>query len=814
MVDAFISLFGSSGGGGGGQSIQGTQGTQGLQGPQGLQGLDGSFITQGVQGVQGTQGPQGLQGIQGEIGVQGTAVQGVQGIQGEIGIQGVQGVQGIQGIQGGQGLQGVQGLQGIQGIQGVPSFIQGSWVNASNTATLTASAINTPQPITWNASNTSTEFSFARTTNILTNDTLTCSSLNGVTCDWHLTGVITAFNGDVSNQTITIVPYVNGVAQTIGSQTITIQANCFEQILVDIIIQNTTPQSFQIYWEVTNLLVTIQSPVGSFYTTNNAIFNIYRLASSIQGAQGLQGRQGTQGLGAILRYASFSATAYTLTSANVYQYLPLFLRTNASTNDWSITNTTQLTGFFVVGLTNAPYILSATAQIQNTDSVPRNAFLIINVGGTDLSYTEVSIQIPANGFVVLPIEAIINVDTYIQIGFKSDSTLVRLVSNGGSAGLNANTYILGSTLQGVQGVQGIQGRQGLQGGGVQGLQGLQGAQGTAVQGLQGTQGVQGTAVQGIQGTQGIQGVQGTSAGINATSESAYYNADQTASASGTEQQILINTILSQTGDIVLASNVFRFATRGFYKVTCLLNLENTTGSSQKSWLYAKINGTAVSGTTTLVSAETGEIVQQLVEFIQEFQVSDLLDFGWVVSDVGLISNFVTASAPFPTGGANKVDIYLLPKVLDVKNSSAKLIWTTGYVNLTNGVDNQLPMNSFTEDGEALTSSNLSTSNSAIQILETGIYMVDTFSQLFDLGTNMTLSHTLYTSSDGTTWTFLTITALQRFTGTNTNQILNGSYRLNVTSLPFYIQMRMQPSANSPFPADFGAPTNLMITKLT
>jgi hypothetical protein len=92
-------------------------------------------------------------------------------------------------------------------------------------------------------------------------------------------------------------------------------------------------------------------------------------------------------------------------------------------------------------------------------------------------------------------------------------------------------------------------------------------------------------------------------------------------------------------------------------------------------------------------------------------------------------------------------------------------------------------------------------------------MVDTFSQLFDLGTNMTLSHTLYTSTDGTTWTFLTITALQRFTGTNTNQVLNGSYRLNVTSLPFYIQMRMQPSANSPFPADFGAPTNLMITKI-
>jgi len=245
----------------------------------------------------------------------------------------------------------------------------------------------------------------------------------------------------------------------------------------------------------------------------------------------------------------------------------------------------------------------------------------------------------------------------------------------------------------------------------------------------------------------------------------------------------------------------------------LLCLENTTASQQKSWLYAKVNGSSITGTTSVVTAETGELVLQLVEFIQEFQVNDLLTFGWVVTDVGLISNFVTASSPYPSGGANKVDIFLLPKVLDVKNSTAQLSWTTGYVNLTNGVDNQLPMDTFTEDGEALTSANLSTSNSAISFLETGVYMVDTFSHLFDMGTNMTLSHTLYTSTNGSTWSFLTITALQRYTGTNTNQILNGAYRLVVSSLPFYIQLRLQPSANSPFPADISSPTRIMVTKL-
>ena len=242
-------------------------------------------------------------------------------------------------------------------------------------------------------------------------------------------------------------------------------------------------------------------------------------------------------------------------------------------------------------------------------------------------------------------------------------------------------------------------------------------------------------------------------------------------------------------------------------------LENTTGTQQKSWAWIRVNGTDIVGTTNLVSVEAGEIVEQLVEVITTFEPSDVLDFSWEVTDVGLISKFVTSASNYPSGGANKVDVYQISKVLDPKNSSAKLTWTTGYVNLTNGVDNQIPFNLFTEDGNALTYSNLPTSNSAIQILETGAYQVDTFSQLFDMGSDMTLSHTLYTSTNGTTWTFLTITALQRYSGTNTNQVQIGTYVLRVLSLPFYVQMRLNPSANSPFPADFGAPTNLMITKI-
>jgi hypothetical protein len=72
---------------------------------------------------------------------------------------------------------------------------------------------------------------------------------------------------------------------------------------------------------------------------------------------------------------------------------------------------------------------------------------------------------------------------------------------------------------------------------------------------------------------------------------------------------------------------------------------------------------------------------------------------------------------------------------------------------------------------------------------------------------------LYTSTNGTVWTFNTIIGLMRYTGTNTNQIQNSTFLVRVTSLPFYIQPRINPSANAPFPADLGAPTAFSVTRV-
>lgn len=148
------------------------------------------------------------------------------------------------------------------------------------------------------------------------------------------------------------------------------------------------------------------------------------------------------------------------------------------------------------------------------------------------------------------------------------------------------------------------------------------------------------------------------------------------------------------------------------------------------------------------------------------------------------------------------------------NGNIQLAWTTGLVNLTNNIDNQLPFNAnvFT-GGTALTASNLSNNNASVQFLKTGVYMVNVRGHLFDLGNNITLSTTLYTSTNGNTWTFNTIIGLKRYTGTNTNQIQNSTFLINVTSLPFYIQPRLNPSGNTPFPADLGAPTAFSVTRV-
>ena len=242
-------------------------------------------------------------------------------------------------------------------------------------------------------------------------------------------------------------------------------------------------------------------------------------------------------------------------------------------------------------------------------------------------------------------------------------------------------------------------------------------------------------------------------------------------------------------------------------------IENTevTPANVKLFMTKTLTGNIVA-TTNQIEVAPSQYDNLILEQILYIQRGSSYRFQ-IETDVQVNSFAFTASSNYPDGYANILAIDLVSRD-NVITSSAQLSWTSGYFNLTNGVDNQLPMDTQNDYAYGdMTLSNVSTNNASIQFVRTGVYMIDTLTHLFDLGTNMTLSSNLYTSTNGSTWTFLTIIGLRRYTGANTNQIQVGKYLLRVTSVPFYVQLRLNPSANSPFPANFGAPTYIEATRI-
>ena len=204
----------------------------------------------------------------------------------------------------------------------------------------------------------------------------------------------------------------------------------------------------------------------------------------------------------------------------------------------------------------------------------------------------------------------------------------------------------------------------------------------------------------------------------------------------------------------------------------------------------------------------------MIEITQAFNAGDTIQFAFTVDNTALALRFFPASAPLPSGASAIANIAQVARTLGPLDGNIQLAWTSGYGNLTNGIDNTLPFNSNVfSHGAALSPSNLSTANAGIQFLYTGVYLINFRAHLFDLGSNMILSATLYTGTTGTTWSFSTILGRMRYEGTNTNQIQDSNFLIRVTSLPFYIQPRLQPSANAPFPADLGAPTTFSVTRV-
>jgi len=328
------------------------------------------------------------------------------------------------------------------------------------------------------------------------------------------------------------------------------------------------------------------------------------------------------------------------------------------------------------------------------------------------------------------------------------------------------------------------------------------------------------ASQGIQGLQGLQGVQGLQGFSNYPTDSAItlraYNSVVQLINAGSLIQLQYNTTSGSAYFVVTSSSV-TFLKSGWYKICLVVTIENTqiTPANVKVWIEKQ--NTSVSGnifgTTSQIEVAPNQYDNLILEEIILVERGERIIFD-CQSDVQVNSFAFASASNYPSGGGNQLNIEMVARGVD-PTSSATLTWTTGYFNLTNLTDNQLPMNlaSATYGNLDIQISLDGTNNASLQFINTGVYMIDTFSHLYDMGSGMRLTTSLYTSTDGTTWTFLTFCARRQYTGTNTNQIQVGKYLLRVTSVPFYIQMRLNPTANSPFPADLGAPTYIEATRI-
>jgi hypothetical protein len=830
LLDEFAyNGFGSNGGGG--IALQGVQGVRGEQGIQGVQGVDGKFLGQGVQGLQGQFGLQGIQAVQGAQGIPSSqGLQGQIGLQGSQGSQGSQSLQGIQGIQSLQGLQSIQGIQGVIGIQGTPltatPSVWGYFFRTADYIFPQANVLNQQIPCQGvSGSNFNVTY-----TPFIQNDAVSFAQVgfqtNKVSFRWRVYAIFENIGADDEQ-----VQYNNAWYVTFLNATrTTIKAGTSKQIFYDFISANTNIDF--VYYLTYAFLVT---------STNLVLRDLrivdYRVADSpIAGIQGLQGVQGVQGLQGSAQQLAFNAqkgvsTALQASNYNGVQY-------NFSAQQGNFNNGLYFGIQTIQGITQREpfYKVNGFVSIRNYGANVMNATIFWtsrdNASGGSAIAMGGSI-IPADGLIyVLPFtfiwrnESFTNQDIEYSVratavGTGATYTDFEYVGAQGTSSFN----VVANQVSGTQGLQGtIQGTQGLQGSigfGAQGIQGLQGIE--SAQGVDGIQGLQGLiASQGIQGTQAIQGVQGIQGFESfANDASAFCSVTNSVNQSipattNTRIEFDAETSTSAYFSVNLGGERITINEGGFFKVSILLNIEGNATNSSDVYVYAysvDAGFTGIPSTTTLKKVGVGQYETLVFEAILYSPRRNYYEF-YIYSTQAITLYAQSAVSPYPSGFSSRVSMSLVSRDYE-HTENAILTWDSGFFNLTNGIDNPIPFSTYTESVSAigLNAFGLTTSNASFNIINTGVYMIDTFASFYDLGSGITMSTTLYTSPNGTTWTFLTITGRERYEGTNTNQIQQGKYLLRVTS-QIYVQMRVNPSGNSPFPFNVSsAYTNMVITRI-
>jgi hypothetical protein len=610
-----------------------------------------------------------------------------------------------------------------------------------------------------------------------------------------------------------------------GVSSITIKAGERKQIVFNWSGNFTESKSFTNFW---------RSNDSANIRLNRAIFVYDRLSGSpVLGTLGVQGLQGVQGQIGSAQQLAFNAqkgvsTALQASNYNGVQY-------NFSAQQGNFNNGLYFGIQTIQGITQREpfYKVNGFVSIRNYGASVMNATIFWtsrdNASGGSAVAMGGSI-IPADGLIyVLPFtfiwrnESFTNQDIEYSVratavGTGANYTDFEYVGAQGTSSFN----VVANQVSGTQGTQGLQGIQGLQGTIGLGLQGIQGEQGIeSAQGEQGVQGLQGIiASQGVQGIQALQGLQGLQGFESFANDAPAYciatnSVNQSISAT-TNTLIQFNAQSATSSYFSVSANRITINEGGFFKVSILLNIEGNATNPSDVYVYAysvDAGFTGIPSTTTARKVGVGQYETLVFEAIFNSPRRNYYEF-YIYSTQAITLYAQSAVSPYPSGFSSRVSMSLVSRDYE-HTENAILTWDSGFFNLTNGIDNPIPFGTYTESASAIGIApfSLGTSNASFNVIATGVYMIDTFASFYDLGSGITMSTTLYTSPNGTSWTFLTITGLERYEGTNTNQIQQGKYLLRVTS-QIYVQMRVNPSGNSPFPFNVSsAYTNMSITRI-
>lgn len=136
-------------------------------------------------------------------------------------------------------------------------------------------------------------------------------------------------------------------------------------------------------------------------------------------------------------------------------------------------------------------------------------------------------------------------------------------------------------------------------------------------------------------------------------------------------------------------------------------------------------------------------------------------------------------------------------------------WNLNYANLVNGGWNNMPFDTTAINSAGAYSSpvftleNSGTSDASVRINQSGIYAIITEAHFYDLNNNIDIRVGFYysTTSATTGFAFERATSDYKSDEASADQIVTGIALYNFSTAPTWVQMRVNPSINAPYPSN-------------